>query len=118
MAIICLYLFLDCGSIVHNRSGGDLLPGSCGRPSLLSDCCCCRWIDSIHLSDKERLLILGRWVNESVSFFVQLIFFQFYRLFGGLWILILGGFLQLFVGGEVTDTAMAVFGAILFSGKL
>lgn len=37
-------------------------------------------------------------------------------LFAGLWILILGGFMQIFVGGEVTDTLMAVFGALLFSG--
>ena len=35
----------------------------------------------------------------------------------GLWILILGGFMQVFVGGEVTETAMAVGGALLFSGK-
>ena len=41
----------------------------------------------------------------------------FTRLFAGLWILILGGFMQIFVGGEVTDTLMAVFGALLFSGK-
>merc|ERR1712243_50898 len=37
-------------------------------------------------------------------------------LFAGLWILILGGFMQIFVGGEFTDTLMAVFGALLFSG--
>lgn len=37
-------------------------------------------------------------------------------LFAGLWILILGGFMQLFVGGELTDTLMSVFGALLFSG--
>ena len=36
----------------------------------------------------------------------------------GLWILILGGFLQIFIGGEITQTAMAIGGAILFSGKL
>ena len=34
----------------------------------------------------------------------------------GLWILILGGFLQIFVGGEITQTGMAIGGAILFSG--
>jgi len=33
----------------------------------------------------------------------------------GLMILILGGFLQVFVGNELTDTAMAVGGAFLFS---
>merc|ERR1712126_24792 len=37
-------------------------------------------------------------------------------LMAGLWILILGGFMQIFVGGEVTETAMAVGGALLFSG--
>jgi len=37
-------------------------------------------------------------------------------LMAGLWILILGGFMQVFVGGEVTETAMAVGGALLFSG--
>jgi len=36
----------------------------------------------------------------------------------GLWILILGGFLQIFIGGEITQTAMAIGGAILFSGKI
>ena len=35
----------------------------------------------------------------------------------GLWILILGGFFQIFIGGEITQTAMAVGGAVLFSGK-
>ena len=33
----------------------------------------------------------------------------------GLLILILGGFLQVFVGNELTDTALAVGGAFLFS---
>merc|ERR1711902_279113 len=37
-------------------------------------------------------------------------------LMSGLWILILGGFLQIFIGGEITQTAMAVGGAVLFSG--
>lgn len=37
-------------------------------------------------------------------------------LMGGLMILIMGGFLQVFVGGEITQTAMAVGGALLFSG--
>jgi len=37
-------------------------------------------------------------------------------LMSGLWILILGGFLQIFVGGEITQTGMAIGGAILFSG--
>jgi len=37
-------------------------------------------------------------------------------LMAGLWILILGGFMQVFVGGELTETAMAVGGALLFSG--
>merc|ERR1711997_588891 len=37
-------------------------------------------------------------------------------LMSGLWILILGGFLQIFIGGEITQTAMAIGGAILFSG--
>jgi len=37
-------------------------------------------------------------------------------LMAGLWILILGGFMQIFVGGEFTETAMAVGGALLFSG--
>jgi len=37
-------------------------------------------------------------------------------LMAGLWILILGGFMQVFVGGEFTHTAMAVGGALLFSG--
>lgn len=37
-------------------------------------------------------------------------------LFAGLWILILGGFMQIFIGGEFTDTAMAIGGALLFSG--
>jgi len=36
-------------------------------------------------------------------------------LFTGLIVLILGGFIQMFVGGEITDTALAVGGAILFS---
>ena len=39
-----------------------------------------------------------------------------FRLMAGLWILILGGFMQIFVGGEFTETAMAVGGALLFSG--
>ena len=42
----------------------------------------------------------------------------FCRLMSGLWILILGGFLQIFIGGEITQTAMAIGGAILFSGKI
>merc|ERR1711874_147571 len=33
----------------------------------------------------------------------------------GLMVLILGGFLQIFMGNEMTDTAMAVGGALLFS---
>ena len=33
----------------------------------------------------------------------------------GLWVLILGGFLQIFMGNEMTDTALAVGGAFLFS---
>ena len=33
----------------------------------------------------------------------------------GLMVLILGGFLQVFLGNELTDTAMAVGGALLFS---
>jgi len=37
-------------------------------------------------------------------------------LMSGLWILILGGFFQIFIGGEITQTAMAVGGAVLFSG--
>lgn len=37
-------------------------------------------------------------------------------LVSGLWILILGGFMQIFIGNEFTDTAMAVGGALLFSG--
>jgi len=37
-------------------------------------------------------------------------------LFAGLWILILGGFMRVFVGGEIADTGMAVMGAFLFSG--
>ena len=41
----------------------------------------------------------------------------FSRLMSGLWILILGGFFQIFIGGEITQTAMAVGGAVLFSGK-
>ena len=36
----------------------------------------------------------------------------------GLWILIIGGFLQVFVGGEITQTGMAIGGAILFSGTV
>ena len=36
---------------------------------------------------------------------------------GGLMILIMGGFLQIFVGGEITQTAMAIGGAFLFSGE-
>ena len=36
-------------------------------------------------------------------------------LFAGLWILILGGFMQIFLGGKVTDLAMALGGALLFS---
>ena len=36
----------------------------------------------------------------------------------GLWILIIGGFLQVFVGGELTQTGMAIGGAILFSGTV
>ena len=39
-----------------------------------------------------------------------------YSLYAGLWILILGGFVHMFVGGEVAETGMAVFGALLFSG--
>lgn len=38
-------------------------------------------------------------------------------LMSGLWILILGGFMFMFIGGEVQQTAMAVGGAILFSCK-
>ena len=38
-------------------------------------------------------------------------------MFAGLWILILGGFLQLFIGGEFSELAMAIGGAFLFSGK-
>jgi hypothetical protein len=38
-------------------------------------------------------------------------------LFAGLWILILGGFLQIFVGGELLETGMAIAGAFLFSGN-
>merc|ERR1712012_594953 len=37
-------------------------------------------------------------------------------LMSGLWILIIGGFMQIFIGGEITQTAMAVGGAVLFSG--
>jgi len=37
-------------------------------------------------------------------------------LFTGLIVLICGGFIQMFVGGEVTETALAVGGALLFSG--
>ncbi len=37
-------------------------------------------------------------------------------LLAGLWILILGGFLQIFVGGELLETGMAIAGALLFSG--
>jgi len=33
----------------------------------------------------------------------------------GLWVLILGGFMFAFVGGEIAQTAMAVGGALLFS---
>ena len=33
----------------------------------------------------------------------------------GLMVLILGGFLQIFMGNEMTDTAMAIGGALLFS---
>ena len=33
----------------------------------------------------------------------------------GLMVLILGGFLQIFLGNDLTDTAMAVGGALLFS---
>ena len=36
----------------------------------------------------------------------------------GLWVLILGGFMFLFIGGEIAQTAMAVGGAILFSCKI
>jgi FtsH-binding integral membrane protein len=36
-------------------------------------------------------------------------------LFTGLIVLIMGGFLQLFVGGEIMETALAVGGALLFS---
>jgi FtsH-binding integral membrane protein len=37
-------------------------------------------------------------------------------LFAGLWILILGGFMQMFVGGEATDLGLAILGAVIFSG--
>lgn len=38
-------------------------------------------------------------------------------LMSGLWILILAGILQIFIGGELTDTGIAIAGAFLFSGK-
>ena len=41
-----------------------------------------------------------------------------FRLFAGLWILIIGGFMHMFVGGEIADTGLAVFGAFLFSGEM
>merc|ERR1719320_870897 len=41
--------------------------------------------------------------------------FTVVELYTGLLILILGGFLQIFLGNELTDTAMAVGGALLFS---
>ena len=36
----------------------------------------------------------------------------------GLWILIIGGFMQIFIGGEITQLGMAIGGAFLFSCKL
>jgi len=36
-------------------------------------------------------------------------------LMSGLWILIIGGFMQLFIGGEITHLGMAIGGAFLFS---
>ena len=38
------------------------------------------------------------------------------RLMSGLWIMLLGGVMFMFVGGEVKHMAFAVGGAILFSG--
>ena len=42
--------------------------------------------------------------------------FVYFRLMSGLWILILGGIMFMFVGGPVKEMAFAVGGAILFSG--
>jgi FtsH-binding integral membrane protein len=49
---------------------------------------------------------------------LKTLWIQFYacRLFAGLWILILGGFMNLFVGGEVADLGLAILGAVIFSG--
>lgn len=41
----------------------------------------------------------------------------FFRLFIGLMALILGGFVSVVAGNEAMDTAIAIFGALLFSGK-
>ena len=41
-----------------------------------------------------------------------------FRLMSGLWILIIGGFMQIFIGGEITQLGMAIGGAFLFSCKL
>ncbi len=49
-----------------------------------------------------------------MSNFISFVF----RLFAGLWILIIGGFMHMFVGGEIADTGLAVFGAFLFSGEM
>eukprot|EP00095_Tigriopus_kingsejongensis_P002160 maker-scaffold248_size238799-snap-gene-1.34 protein:Tk02160 transcript:maker-scaffold248_size238799-snap-gene-1.34-mRNA-1 annotation:"transmembrane bax inhibitor motif-containing protein 4" len=37
-------------------------------------------------------------------------------LYAGLWLLILGGFMQMIVGGKLADTGLALMGALLFSG--
>ena len=39
-------------------------------------------------------------------------------LMSGLWILIIGGFMQIFIGGEMTRMGMAIGGAFLFSCKI
>merc|ERR1712038_991692 len=66
--------------------------------SLFLDCFSCSWINFFAFQTKRDFSGWGA------------------GLMSGLWILILGGFLQIFIGGEITQTAMAIGGAILFSG--
>jgi hypothetical protein len=58
----------------------------------------------------------GTYLKAACHLYLSLLFFC--SLFAGLWILILGGFLQIFVGGELLETGMAIAGAFLFSGNL
>merc|ERR1712136_651830 len=84
---------------------------------------------ALHIKRKEtpiNLILLAAFtvveaytVGVLVTFFDQTVVIQAFFLtaavYTGLLVLILGGFLQIFLGNELTDTAMAVGGALLFS---